>query len=568
MALLGLMVTSTLVVIAAAVLFFILRNDQETWRSRQKEAARHAATTVAAFVRDTKESLVLAGLVERNGEAVDNQVMQDLLDHSPALLELVRLDKEGVITSAAYQDAPLLANLFTLPQSSWFAESRSGNDYLGNVEISAQSVPYLIVAVPAPDGGVVAARLQMTMLWDLMAALRFGETGETYVVNGDGVIVAHTNPEDALSHTHVPGSPDLLSETGDHYSALSAFFRQNEMVGVGAPIAGTEWIIVSEVSLREVFSTTRTALVLFGFGALFFALLMMLITGRYLTHLIVDPIEQLQAGAVRIGKGDLDHRILTRRYDEIGEVALAFNEMAHGLRVRESELRSQSVRLADQVEERRHAEQALEKAKAELEIRVMQRTQELRLSNALVSEREELLRAFASALPDPAFILDSEGNYLEVLTAKVGLDDTETDEARGRNVDQFLSIGGTEQLMLTIDRTIESREPQSLQYEIATANGSRWFEGRSAPMHSGNGDAPMVVWLARDITESKLDQQRISDSLREKEVMLKEIHHRVKNNLQVISSLLYLQSKDIENEETQGLFQDSQIASSIHGLGT
>lgn len=62
----------------------------------------------------------------------------------------------------------------------------------------------------------------------------------------------------------------------------------------------------------------------------------------------------------------------------------------------------------------------------------------------------------------------------------------------------------------------------------------------------------------RDITESKKDKQRIERSLGEKEVLLREIHHRVKNNMQVISSLLTLQSKDIEEERVLNIFKESR----------
>ena len=62
----------------------------------------------------------------------------------------------------------------------------------------------------------------------------------------------------------------------------------------------------------------------------------------------------------------------------------------------------------------------------------------------------------------------------------------------------------------------------------------------------------------RDITESKKDKMRIEDSLREKEVLLREVHHRVKNNMQVISSLLALQSANIEDEDILEIFRESR----------
>src|SRR6185503_5973112 len=135
----------------------------------QSEAAQNAAQTVSTFIQHVQDSLVLMIALGQDEMNTDPVVLRAALQHDPALLEVILLDAEGQVLASGYQDQPLLANLFTIRQSQWFLQAAAGQVYLGNVQISANNDPYVILAMPAEDGAVMAARLQMNVLWRAMA---------------------------------------------------------------------------------------------------------------------------------------------------------------------------------------------------------------------------------------------------------------------------------------------------------------------------------------------------------------------------------------------------------------
>jgi len=102
-------------------------------------------------------------------------------------------------------------------------------------------------------------------------------------------------------------------------------------------------------------------------------------------------------------------------------------------------------------------------------------------------------------------------------------------------------------------------EKQQFEWQITTRQGdTHWMETFLSPIYSDGNSIKEISCISYDISDKKIIEVQMRESIHEKEILLQEVHHRVKNNLQVISSILNLQSSYVKDKNSLMILRESQ----------
>lgn len=182
----------------------------------------------------------------------------------------------------------------------------------------------------------------------------------------------------------------------------------------------------------------------------------------------------------------------------------------------------------------------------------------LKRNKEVISKRKEQLDFITSNMLDIISESDANGVLKYVSPSTQQLLGYHPQELVGHSLYELIHPDDREKVRQTIKKSSNATEGLRVESRLKTAEGKYiWIETTGKPVVDEKGFRGFI-YSGRDITEQKKSAEYIKKSLEEKEALLREIHHRVNNNLQVISSLLSLQSDNVRDPRDHELFVESQ----------
>ncbi len=350
--------------------------EQGSWEARQRAATSAAAADLSAWFDRVSEGLRVAAVLDGELLSEHPETLQALLLPELPILEILRVDAAGRPLASAHLRRPLLAEQFSIPAANWFHVASGGSRYLGSLEPEPADGAYLLLALPAADGGVLVARLRARDLWQRVEDVGFGDGGRAYLLDRRGRVIA--DPEAATVALNEAGrmvtpadsrwdgreiqqdgepllpqlrrapegrwSGRLIGPDGRELLARSEIVSAAELGPDGRSVAGSQWHLLTTLPLSEAEAwSRRLATWLIGAGALLGSLALALVAWLYARPVgLARPADPRAEAA---GQGDrspeargdrgaaepgeaLDHtRPLSR--DDVERLRAAFDDMAH-----------------------------------------------------------------------------------------------------------------------------------------------------------------------------------------------------------------------------------------------
>ena len=372
-----------IVVLALAIngvsdIWFSYHEQQNLLFRIQREQARSAADKIGQFLNEITAGLLWETQVSLSDSTIDEwkfdavRVMRQV----PALADIVQLGATGREQYRMSREAPdVIESHVDHSQEAAFIQAMTNKVYYGPVYFIDESQPYMTIAMAGvrPEFGVIVAQVNLTFIWDVISPIKVGKHGQAYVVDEAARLIAHPDISLVLRKTDMSGLAQVQAARTAIWSGVTDQPLQGvDITGRGVLSTYAEvkppevsnynkvtppgWLVFAELPADEAYGPLYDSALRSGVIILV-ALALAIFAGLLLARRMVVPIRALQAGAVRIGGGDLGQRIAINTGDELEALGEQFNAMA-------SRLHESYSGLEGKVEERTRQLEAANQAKS------------------------------------------------------------------------------------------------------------------------------------------------------------------------------------------------------------
>jgi PAS domain S-box-containing protein len=365
-----------LLIAGSIEMYYNFSTQGEIIAGRQQLIAQEAAGTVAGFIREkfsVLETAVRLGNPVPGSRKDQIKVLRALLGIQRSFRHVVLLNpQERVLSMVSRLSRAELKKFTTRLDGDLFSQVRQSKRYIGAVYVDeVTSEPMVIIAVPVTDifrnfRGILAAEVNLKFMWDLVYRMKIGETGQAYVVDGQGDLIAFGDVGRVLQGENLGhlkevrefiNNPAPTDETG---ASISSGINGTTIVGTYVPLKTPNWAVIAEMPVREAYREVIRSMIISA-GAVLVMVVLAGLTAIYMARRLAVPLISLTATATRIAAGEIELQAATEGPAEVVSLAGAFNRMTGQLREMLHVEEERSNNLQQEITQRRQAEETLYK---------------------------------------------------------------------------------------------------------------------------------------------------------------------------------------------------------------
>ncbi len=185
------------------------------------------------------------------------------------------------------------------------------------------------------------------------------------------------------------------------------------------------------------------------------------------------------------------------------------------------------------------------------------------ISNLVEAEKnalrhQQLLQAIIDQSKSVIFIKDKEGRFKFVNKQFLSLFDVDASEVIGKRDSELIDEDDLQAMHQSDKQVWETGKPVEIEEHLRVDGETKIYLTTKVLLKGIDQYENCVFGLSTDITERKKMEDELKESLEEKQVLLSEIHHRVKNNLAIISGMMELEAMESDNSDLRRKLYDSQ----------